>query len=690
MYSELLLEIGTEEIPAAFMPGILDNICRLAAEACREARIDAQRFESCGTPRRIVLIGHGLAERQQDLVERRMGPALRIAYDETGAPTKAAQGFARGQGLAVDQLQTVETDKGAYVCAEVRQEGRPTAELLPTLLPGLITQLPVPKSMRWQNLEMRFARPIHWIVALLDGQVIPFSLAGIASGSHTRGHRFMAPDPIEVTGVAHYRQALEQAGVMLDPVARRQLISAQIEEFAVQADAVPDRDAGLLDEVTWLVEGAYPMLCGIDERFLALPPEVLLTTMKKHQRYFPLLGRSGRPVARFVAVNNTRSTRPEVVRSGHERVLRARLADAEFFYREDQKRTMDGMTDELRQVVFQAKLGTSFEKVNRFQQLAVWLAETAVPAADPRIVERAAYLCKADLVSEMVGEFPELQGIMGREYARLAGEPDAVCQAVFEHYQPRFAGDELPASAAGAVVSIADKMDTIVGCFGIGLAPTGTADPYALRRQCLGIINIVRNQGWALSLRALIERALQALETKLTLPAATVRQDVEQFFIGRLTSLLTGSDYAPDVVESVLAHGLDDIADALRRIDAVRAIKPEPDFASLAASCKRVVNILGQTATGAVDAALLTQGEEQALHRALSDARDRVARCMADSDYAGALRQMATLRQPVDAFFDHVMVMVDDERVRANRLALLQAIHQLFSLVADVTRICAD
>ncbi|MCP4716612.1 MAG: glycine--tRNA ligase subunit beta, partial [Deltaproteobacteria bacterium] len=580
--SELLLEIGTEEIPAAFMPGALDALKDLMAGELKAARIAFDTIETCGTPRRLILIADGIAESQSELVTKKTGPATGIAYDADGNPTKAALGFARGQGIDVGKLTTITTDKGDYICAEKKETGQPTAALLPEMLPRIITTLPFPKSMRWKDLDLRFARPIHWLVALLDGTVVPFSIGNVASGSATRGHRFMAPETVQVDSAAAFRAALQQGHVMIDPAERRTAITKAINDLAATVGGTPDADEALLTEVTYILESPFPVLCSFEKEFLELPSAVLLTTMKKHQKYFPVLDGSGAPLPHFIAVNNTNPLNPDVVKKGHERVLRARLSDARFFFSEDTKKPLTDMARELKQVVFQAKLGTSHEKVIRFAQLAgAMTVMLGKPALRPA-VEQAAALCKADLTSEMVGEFPELQGIMGREYALKCGEPAEVADAILEHYRPRFAGDELPASDIGAIVSLADKLDTIVGIFGIGKNPSGTADPYALRRQCLGIINIITNKKYQLSLIGLIKQAIALLGEKLTRPCNEVYADVMAFFSGRLSNLLTGQGYPHDVVDAVLSLGLDDLHDMLNRIDALRRMKQDPNFEALA------------------------------------------------------------------------------------------------------------
>ena len=691
MSDELLLEIGTEEIPAAFMPDALAAFKQIMEKELEARRIGFREVETFGTPRRLALMAHKLAQVQTDLVTEKLGPARSIAFDADGNPTKAAVGFARGQGIDISQVTIAQTDKGEYICAKKHEKGVATASLMPEICSRVIAQLPFPKSMRWKDLDTRFARPIHWIIALHNGAVVPFTYANVESGSTTRGHRFMAPAPVQVSGIGSYLDALKKAFVIVDQGQRKKAIADKLQELAKKAGGVADADEKLLQEVMFLIEAPYPVLCSFEKDFLALPKEVLVTTMKKHQKYFPVLDEAGKPLNYFIAVNNTDVVNPAVVVDGHERVLRARLADARFFYAEDQKKSLQGMTESLKNVLYQKQLGTSYEKMERFRSLAQALAEALVnPTIKPK-VERAAYLCKADLVSEMVGEFPELQGIMGREYARLAGEPEAVCQAIYEHYLPRFAGDELPASDAGAIVSIADKLDTITGCFSIGMVPTGTADPYALRRQCLGIINIILNKKYILSLSDLVAAAADLLAGKATRPKEDTVRDVLEFFSGRLSNQLTGQGAAYDAVDAVLALGIDNITDSCNRIEALQQMKKDPNFEALSISFKRVVNILKTGAPGpGVDPSVFEHDAERRLHQKYLEIRDKVRELMAQRLYLDALRLISTIRETVDGFFDNVMVMAEDAKLRANRLALLGEIASLFASFADFSKIASE
>jgi len=690
MSDELLFEIGTEEIPAAFMPDALTALKSLTEKELTASRIGFGTIETFGTPRRLALMASGVAPVQADLTVEKMGPAKSIAFDADGNPTRAALGFAKGQGIDISQVAIVSTDKGEYICAKKHEKGTPSNSLLPDILAKVIAQLPFPKSMRWKDLDIRFARPIHWIVALLGGEILPFTYGNISSGDTTRGHRFMAPGPVKVTNADSYRSALAKAHVIIDQERRKQIIAEKLEELAARAGGIADADEKLLREVMFLIEAPFPVLCGFEKEYLELPKEVLVTTMKKHQKYFPVLDKNGQPINSFIAVNNTEVKDPAVVIDGHERVLRARLSDARFFYAEDQKKSLPVLTESLKNVLYQKQLGTSYEKMTRFRSLAVHIAETLKPSVKAA-VHRAAYLCKADLVSEMVGEFPELQGIMGREYARLAGEPEAVSRAIYEHYLPRFAEDELPATDEGAIVSIADKLDTIAGCFGIGLVPTGTADPYALRRQCLGIINIILKKNYPLSLNTMVEKAVDLLSAKTTRAKEEITGDVLAFFSGRLSNQLTSQGLPYDVVDAVLALGIDDLPDSANRIEALRQMKQDPDFEALSISFKRVVNILTAGAPGAnVDPAQFEHDAERALFETYREIRGTVGELMAQKRYVDALKLIATIRSTVDAFFDNVMVMADDMNVRHNRLALLNDIASLFTSFADFSKIATE
>ncbi|OHB25241.1 MAG: glycine--tRNA ligase subunit beta, partial [Desulfuromonadaceae bacterium GWC2_58_13] len=603
-------------------------------------------------------------------------------------PTRAGEGFARGQGIAVDQLVIVETEKGPYVCAKKEQAGRPTSELLTEILPRLINNIPFKKSMRWKDLDVRFARPIHWIVALYGGAVVPFGFGNITSGKESRGHRFMAPDAFEVTDFAGYLQECERHFVIPDPEKRKSIIRAEIEKAAKASGGNVLQDEELLEQVAYLVEYPSAVLGTFSPDFLQVPKEVLITSMRSHQRYFSLVDDAGKLMPAFITINNTLTEDPSVVVKGNERVLRARLSDARFFFEEDKKVSLDSRVEALKSVVYQAKLGTSYEKMERFRALAGTLAELLAPVLKEKTA-RAATLCKADLVSAMVGEFPEVQGVMGREYALLEGEDAEVAKAIYEHYLPIQAGGAIPSADIGAFVSIADKIDTICGCFGVGLIPSGTADPYALRRSAIGILNIILGRGYRLSLTALVDRSLDLLTAKLTRPRAEIRGDVVEFLRLRLVNMLTGQGVPQDVVDAVLAASFDDVADALARVKALAELKGREDFEPLAVAFKRVVNIIKGGVGTPVDVTLFESACEGALYDATRQVGTQVASLVATGDYTAALRAIAGIRGAVDAFFEGVMVMADKEAVRSNRLALLTGVARLFEGIADFSRIAA-
>jgi glycyl-tRNA synthetase beta chain len=688
MANELFLEIGTEEIPAGFLPKAMADMEVLIRKEFEAARLEFGTIRTFATPRRLALAVGAVAEQQPTLQAKALGPARQHAFDADGKPTKAAEGFARGQGVAVADLKIVATDKGEYVCAEKEETGRPTQELLREILPRLVSGISFKKSMRWKDLEVRFARPVHWIVALYGGAVVPLTFGELTSGNMSRGHRFMAPRQFAVSGCDDWLAKCRDHMVMADQAERKATIRRQVEATAQAAGGCVSMDEALLEEVTYLVEDPTPLCGTFEERFLALPRELLVTTMRTHQRYFTVESPDGRLLNKFITIANTRPEDPDVVIRGNGRVIRARFSDALFFWEEDRKAKLETRLSALKSVIYQAKLGTSFEKVERFTVLARDLAGQFEPAA-VELTARAAQLAKCDLETKMVYEFPELQGIMGREYARLEGENPRVVQAIFEHYLPVEAGGVLPQDNLGAFVSVADKIDTICGCFGVGLIPTGSADPYALRRSAIGILNILLERGYRLSLPALVERSLELLAAKLTRPRDQVQGEVVEFIRLRLVNMLTQRGYPADVVEAVLSARFDDPLDAVARVEALAALKIQAGFEPLAVAFKRVGNII----KGGVDTPLRHELFEADCERTLADAvilaRAAVATAVAAGNYAAALQAIAALRVPVDAFFEGVMVMAEKPEVRTNRLALLTEVGRLFDGIADFAKIAA-
>jgi len=684
---EFYLEIGSEEIPTSYIQPALAAMAAQMARFLDENRIGHGEPFTTGTPRRLILVVPDVAEQQETCATEIIGPPKSVAYDASGRPTKAAEGFARGQGARLEDIQIKETAKGEYLCIVREEAGLPTREHLERMLPDFIAHIPFPKSMRWGSLSITYTRPIHSIAALFGGEVLRFQYGDIESGNLSLGHRFMSPQWLPVKNYADHRENLRKHYVIADFEERRKLVDQGIQKTAAGVGGKILVDEELLDEVTQLIEYPAPLLGEFETRYLQLPPELLITVIKKHQRYFAIVDDNGSLMPYFVTVANTIPKDPKLVAAGNARVVRARLEDARFYYEEDQKTPLDARAEQLKTVVFHSKLGTSWEKVERFTALARWLAQQLAPDAMDALL-RAAFLCKADLVTGMVGEFPELQGIMGRAYARLQGEPEAVAEAIFEHYLPTRAGGPIPKNIEGALLSIADKMDTIVGCFGVGLIPTGTADPFALRRQTLGIIRIILERPFRVSIADLIDQALPLQQPQMTEPADTVKKGVMEFFKGRLQHWLSSQEgYPADVVDAALAMDVDDLVDAVARTKALAAFKNRSDFDSLAAAFKRVVNIIKEREEQPIDVQLLSSSAEQQLFAELRNTQGVVQDCVQRSDYDAALAAMAKLKAPIDAFFDSVLVMDKDDAIRRNRLALLTHIHDLFSRVGDFRKI---
>ncbi|MDL1970280.1 MAG: glycine--tRNA ligase subunit beta [Candidatus Desulfofervidaceae bacterium] len=686
MSKTLLLEIGTEELPVSIFPKILADMETLLAKKLAEAGLSYKHINPLATPRRLVVFVTGLPEKQADKVEEVIGPPYRVAFDNEGKPTKAAFGFAQKQGVSVEALQVIDTPKGQYVGVKIHETGRPTAEVLAELLPGYILSLPFPKSMRWHTGKIRFARPIHWILALLDEKTIPLSLDGIKSENVSYGHRFVTKEPIIVSHPDNYLPTLEKYNVIVDHKKREKLIVELVEKAAQATNGKPLLDADLLNWVNFLVEYPVAVAGQFDQEFLNLPEAVLITVMKHHQKYFAITDIDGHLLPAFVAVINTPVTDLDSVKTGLERVLRARLADARFFYESDLKTPLSNRVSQLKGVIFQADLGTVWEKTERLKQLCAWLAEVTLPEKKDTFVQ-AAFLCKADLTTEMVNEFPELQGIMGGIYAQKQGEPEEVARAISEHYLPTEAGGELPQSFAGALLSLADKIDTIIGCFGVGLTPTGTTDPFALRRQAIGIVRILNEKDIPLSLLSLIELGLKAYADRFEAKKEEIKTQVLQFFKNRLAHLLMekGNDYA--VTEAILAVFDGDIPAAFAKAEALTTFSKSAQFEPLVIAYKRAHRIIEAPVTAPPKPELFVAPEEKSLYEKYLETKEKVEKLLVEKSYKEALETLGGLKSFIDDFFDHVMVMVDDEVLRKNRLALLTQVKQLFLKVADLSKI---
>ena len=678
MKRDLLFEIGTEEIPAHVMPHLLEDLAQLAETMLKEHRLSYEKVRTLGTPRRAALIVTGLAERQEDVNTETRGPSVAIAFDADGNPTKAGAGFARGQG--VDPSALIQRD--GYVYASVHESGAATAELLTSLLPDLVRAIPLPNSMRWGDLDFRFIRPIRWFVALYGTEIVPFTLAGVTSGNHSRGHRTLAPADFVITSAADYEAACEKAYIIVDPERRRAMICEQITETAKACGGTAEITPDLLEEVLYLVEYPTALSGSFEEKYLALPAEAVITPMRDHQRYFPVKAADGSLLPAFITVRNGGKAHLDVVAHGNERVLRARLADAQFFFDEDRKKSLAEHREKLKTVVFQRGLGSMYEKTERLMALTTAIVEemAAGDADDAALADarRAAELSKADLVTGMVTEFTELQGIMGREYALLDGESPAVARAIDEQYMPRFAGDELPQTLLGVALSVADKIDNIVGTFSQGRIPTGSQDPFGLRRQALGLVLMLIEQESTMLLSDLVDEACDLYDLEEFRDKMQVY--VADFIRLRLKNVLSERGVRYDVQEAVLGD-VDLVADVPVRAAYVERLLASEGGEALVQSFVRVGNIARSVTGGTVDPALFKAEEEGALLSAYQ------AAAAARAEGEDTLPAEQALGRAIDTFFDAVMVMDKDARVKENRLSLLKMIDDDLLETADYSKI---
>ncbi|NNL76512.1 MAG: glycine--tRNA ligase subunit beta [Desulfobacterales bacterium] len=693
----LLLEIGTEEIPAGYISPALEALAATLLQKLTAARIEHGSAEIYGTPRRLAVKIENVARKQKSVKSEVIGPPAKIGFDEDGKPTMAGRKFAQKIGVAVHKLAVKETSKGAYLAAEKRERGLATPTLLKVILPEVILSLPFPKKMRWADLDIEFARPIHSIMALLGKSVVSFKLGNLRSGRYTCGHTFMAPAKIKLNSPDEYLDKLRAAHVVADMEERKKILEDHLAGVARELGGRILPDEELMDINNNLVEYPIPVAGEFDTKFLEVPNEVLINAMREHQKYFAVVDSNNDLMPCFIAVNNTSARDLALSATGHERVLRARLADAQFFYQCDLEVTNDDRVEQLKRVLFQAELGTVYEKVERVAKIGEFLTSTVersgASAAEntdlTKHVVRAAMLSKADLVSQVVGEFPKLQGVMGRIYAHTSGEPSAVTAAVEEHYRPVYSGAPLPETLVGAILSIADKIETICGCFNVGLLPTGASDPYALRRQGIGILQIVLDQGFAFSMADLIEKSLACFQPK---NLQEVKEQVSTFLQNRMTNLFVDRGFSRDTVAAVLSVSSDSIPESWHKVEALEKLKGKPDFETLAVAFKRVVNIIkkaGDNQKADVDQTLFEHASEPALLNAYKSVKSSFEDDLAKSRFNEALVKIASLRDPVDAFFEGVMVMTDDADIRRNRLSLLGRIAALFGKFADFSKLSA-
>ena len=688
---DLLIEIGTEELPPKALRKLSEAFGRGIVEELKAADLAYGEVSLFASPRRLAVLVADLIEKQADKKIERRGPALTAAFDEEGCPSKAAEGFARSCGVAsVADLERMETNKGAWLVYRAKQPGQNTTALIPDIVRTALDKLPIPKRMRWADLDAQFVRPVRWLVLLFGNDVINTEILCVTSGRETRGHRFHHPETLYIAEPAGYAPLLETEGrVIADFATRREAVRAQVLEAGEQSGGNAVIDDALLDEVTAMVEWPVAIAGNFEERYLDVPAEALILTMKTNQKYFHVIDANGKLMPHFITVANIDSTNPDMVRDGNERVVRPRLADAEFFWTQDRKQKLGSHIEKLKTILFQKELGTLYDKTQRVAQLAGSIATKL--SANKEWAERAAWLAKCDLMTEMVCEFPDLQGIMGRYYALHDGEAEEVALAQDEQYMPRFAGDELPATVTGQAVAIADKLDTLVGMFGIGQPPTGSKDPFALRRSALGLLRIIIECQLPLDLPDMVQQASAALSDKII--AKNVVDQVVDFMMDRLRAYYKDSGVAAEVFESVLAQRPTQPFDFDRRVRAVNHFLSLPEANSLAAANKRIANILRQAdeknivVPDVIDISKLADISEQALAAQLKTMAQQVTPLFDNRDYEPALARLAGLRETVDQFFDKVMVMTDDAALRDNRLALLTQLQNLFLRVADLSRL---
>ena len=685
MNNYLLLEIGVEELPSRFGQTTLDQIENNLSKLLKEERVNFDNIDKYATPRRLTFVIKNLADKASDLEEEVKGPAKKIAVDEEGNFTKPALGFMKSKGLDPENVYFKQVGNAEYLFGTIKQSGKETAEILKNIIPTAIKNVTFPKAMRWGGKNMRFARPIRWMVALLNDNVLDVNLEGIKASNVTKGHRFLGEREFEVNSVEDYFEKLEKNYIILDQHKRKAMIKEQAIEVANSLGGEVELDDDLLEEITFLVEYPTAFYGEFEEDYVKLPKEVVTTPMKEHQRYFPV-SKDGKLLPYFIAVRNGDSHRIDIVKAGNEKVLKARLADALFFYKEDTKKPLESFVDKLQTVVFQAKLGTVYDKSLRIDKLSQTILNELNMSESAKNTQRAAKLCKADLVTNMVFEFTELQGIMGRDYAKVGGENEEVCQAIFEHYLPRYAGDILPETNAGIALSIADKLDSIAGFFAIGIKPSGSQDPYALRRQALGILSILLDKKLSVNLNNLINAALDNY-SNLEFNKEEVASQIVEFFVERVKNLFKDLGIRYDLIDAVLNNNLNDISDIHTRALELNRWLQKDELVEMLTAFNRVSTLAQKATIDIVKEELLKEDAEIKLYNGFKEIKLNVESLLVDKKYNEALDAFATLRPLVDNLFDNVMVMDKDESVKENRLGLLKQIYSTMLTICDLSKI---
>ena len=682
---DLLIELGTEELPPKALKGLAQAFKTGVTNGLDDADLSYDDIKFYATPRRLALVVNQLSTTSPDKSVERRGPALQAAFDEEGCPTKAAQGFARSCGVEVEQLNKLETDKGAWLAYTLEEKGKQSADLLAAIFQTALDKLPIPKRMHWGDLEAMFVRPVHWAILLLGDEVIPGNILSVTTSNHTRGHRFHKPEQMTISAPADYETMLEEQGMVIADFDKRQtIIRQQINEAAEKTGGSAVIDPELLDEVTSMVEWPQVIVGEFEKHFLDVPAEALISAMKKHQKYFHIVDSNDQLMPYFITISNIESSDPEQIKQGNERVIRPRLSDANFFWLQDKKNPLEHKLERLKSVVFQNKLGTVYDKTQRVTRLAAIIAKEL--NTDVTLAQRAAQLAKCDLMTEMVNEFPDLQGIMGRYYAINDGEDVSVAQALDEQYMPRFSGDQTPSSATGQTLSIAERIDTLMGIFSLGQIPSGDKDPFALRRAALGLLRTIIENKLVLDIPGILQQSAALFPKEVNAEKAC--EPVYKFMLDRLKGYFTDQDISIDVFDSVIALTPAQPYDFACRIDAVNQFKQLEAAESLAAANKRIANILkklkGQKPS-TINSDLFVENAEKQLADQLTAVTQRIEPLLAESQYTQALTELSTLREVVDTFFDDVMVMADDEALKNNRIALLGQLQGQFIQVADLS-----
>ncbi len=685
-HSSLLLEIGTEEIPARFMPGAIQSLKENTATILSENHIGFSEIKVYATPRRLVLVGTGLPEQQSGRVKEVFGPPKRVAFDEGGNPTEAAVKFANSQGVKIESLVVKKKDKGEYVAAVLEEKGLAVKDLLSEILKRIVLSIRFPKTMRWGNGSMRFARPIHWLLAMFDKDVIHFEIDGIKSSNITRGHRFFSPAKFQIKEISDFKNLLENSLVIVDQEQRKKMILEGIRRLSASVGGIPIEDEELIAIVNFLVEHPFPVLCSFQKEYLELPKELLVTVMKDHQKFFAIENEGGRLINHFIVISNTKKENEDAVRIGAERVIKARFEDAKFYFEEDRKMALNERIGYLRKVIFHEKLGSLYEKTERLVSIVGFLSERVLPSAKDKLL-RAAWLSKTDLVTGIIREFTELQGIMGKYYAIQDGEDDEIAAALEDQYLPGHSGGELPHTEIGALLSIADKIDNIASFFSLGLIPTGSEDPFALRRQSLGIIAIMLDKSYNLPLKDLIRKALQNLKDLFPL-LEEIEERISQFFEQRFEPVFSDKGYSFDLVQSILSMSLAlNLKDIEGRLDALKRFKEYRDYNNFLLAIKRVHNIIPKKGIPELKAELLIEEAEKSLKDRIDSVKSALLDLLKVRRYSDAINLLTSLTDPINHFFDRVLVMDRREEIKQNRLALLMEVWRTASIIADFSKL---